>query len=314
MKNSIKYSIVIPAYNRSKILAETLLSVSNQTISRDLYEIIVVDDGSPTPVARFLDFDPRIHIVRQENAGTSAARNLALANAKGEFVAFLDHDDLWTPEKLQRQVDLFSNHPEIGFVFCDYESFGSEALRPNGFLRGTLNKVAAVEVDPEVFLIKESNLFKWLLKDLFVQIPSTWMIRRQLLSDSGGFNPALRRGTEDWHLALRLSERCHFAFHRRTMVKRREFPQSLSATSNSDEEMLRALNLLCNTEELSPGSHQIAFEMRREFARNLARLDFKAGHYKESREKISIALERCALSNPATWKDIYISLRSLAKT
>mgnify|MGYP001236536432 CR=1 FL=1 len=307
-----RISVIIPTYNGDTWIAETIESVIKQTFQD--FEIIVVDDGSPTPVARFLDFDPRIHIVRQENAGTSAARNLALTNAKGEFVAFLDHDDLWTPEKLQRQVDLFSNHPEIGFVFCDYESFGSEALRPNGFLRGTLNKVAAVEVDPEVFLIKESNLFKWLLKDLFVQIPSTWMIRRQLLLDSGGFNPALRRGTEDWHLALRLSERCHFAFHRRTMVKRREFPQSLSATSNSDEEMLRALNLLCNTEELSPGSHQIAFEMRREFARNLARLDFKAGHYKESREKISIALERCALSNPATWKDIYISLRSLAKT
>lgn len=303
-----RVSVIIPTYNGSAWLPETIASVTAQSFKN--FEIILVDDGSSEAVRQSLPTEPRLRFLRQENAGTSAARNLALANAKGEFIAFLDHDDLWKPEKLEKQVNLLDKYPEIGFTFCDYESFGSETLRPNGFLRGTLSTVVVSEPETGVCLIEDSELFNRLLKDLFVQIPSTWMVRRQLLISSGGFDPILRRGSEDWHLALRLAEICQFAFHRHAMTKRREFPQSLSARSNSDEEMLRALNSLWNKGKISPEARKRVFQLRRQYARNLARLDLQAGKREAAREKIFIALEKCSLLKPTTWTDTYYLMKS----
>lgn len=303
-----RVSVIIPTYNGSAWLPETIASVTAQSFQS--FEIILVDDGSSEPVRQSLPAEPRLRFLHQKNAGTSVARNLALANAKGDLIAFLDHDDLWKPEKLERQVDLLDRYPEIGFTFCDYESFGSESLRPNGFLRGTLSTVVVSEPEPGICLIEDSEIFNRLLKDLFVQIPSTWMVRRQLLINSGGFEPTLRRGSEDWHLALRLAEICQFAFHRHAMTKRREFPQSLSARSNSNEEMLRALNSLWDIGKISPEAHKRVFQLRRQYARNLARLDLRAAKREAAREKLFIALEKCSVLKPDTWADIYYLMKS----
>ncbi len=105
-------SVVIPTYNAASWIAETLESVLAQTVQPA--EIIVVDDGSTDDTAVVLDpYQNRIRHICQDNAGVSAARNRAIEAANGEFIAFLDSDDIWHPQKLEYQMDVFA-HPRAG--------------------------------------------------------------------------------------------------------------------------------------------------------------------------------------------------------
>jgi glycosyltransferase involved in cell wall biosynthesis len=111
-------SVVIPAYNAEKYLAETIRSVLDQTYNS--YEVIVVDDGSSDgtlEVAR--SFEPRIKALAKSNGGPASARNLAIRNSRGAYIAFLDSDDLWTPDKLERQIALLENNPAVGLTYSE---------------------------------------------------------------------------------------------------------------------------------------------------------------------------------------------------
>lgn len=135
-------SVVIPTFNRSDLIGETIASVLAQTV-RDL-EIIVVDDGSTDStrevVTRFSD--PRIRYVWQVNSGRPAcARNAGIRLARGEFIALLDSDDLWVPEKLERQLEAFRKDRELWIVATNYRFFSADQgillhidcdLRPTG--------------------------------------------------------------------------------------------------------------------------------------------------------------------------------------
>ncbi len=111
-------SVIIPTYNSRAFLESAVQSVEAQ-FHRD-YEIIVVDDGSTddTP-AWAVENHNRFRYLRQENQGQAAARNRAAGEARGEFLAFLDADDMWLPEKLARQVEALQNAPDRSFVFTD---------------------------------------------------------------------------------------------------------------------------------------------------------------------------------------------------
>ena len=112
-------SIIIPTYNRAGLITETLKSVFAQTYKD--YEVIVIDDGSTDNTEEVLaPYMDRIRYIRQENAGVSVARNRGMLAATGEFIAFLDSDDLWYPEKLEKQVACMKEHPEIGMTYTDY--------------------------------------------------------------------------------------------------------------------------------------------------------------------------------------------------
>lgn len=122
MKNPL-VSVIIPAYNSEKFIAETIQSVQNQTYKN--WEIIIVDDCSSDATTRivneFINNDNRIQLfIQKENSGSGIARNVALAQTKGKYIAFLDADDLWKPMKLEKQVDFLvtSNQP---FTFSFYE-------------------------------------------------------------------------------------------------------------------------------------------------------------------------------------------------
>ena len=108
----------MPTYNRAHLIVESLESVFAQSYQD--YEVIVVDDGSTDNteevLAPYLD---RIRYIKQENAGVSAARNHGIFEAKGEYIAFLDSDDLWFPEKLEKQMKVFQDYPTCAFVCCN---------------------------------------------------------------------------------------------------------------------------------------------------------------------------------------------------
>lgn len=114
-------SVVIPLYNKEQQIAETLRSVLAQTFTD--FEIVIVDDGSTDmSVEEALSIrDPRIHLVRQKNAGVSAARNRGVEEARFDLVAFLDADDRWKPQYLQTQYELSQKYPQCDVFACNYE-------------------------------------------------------------------------------------------------------------------------------------------------------------------------------------------------
>lgn len=122
MKNSL-VSIITPTFNSEEFIAETIQSIQNQTYAN--WEMIVVDDGSwdetVSIIADFAKLDLRIQFFQLEkNSGTGIARNFALTKAKGRYIAFLDSDDLWKPEKLQKQIDFLLKN-KLPFTFSFYE-------------------------------------------------------------------------------------------------------------------------------------------------------------------------------------------------
>ena len=112
-------SVVVPTYNRAALVVAAVRSALAQTWTR--LEVVVVDDGSTDDTAAALAAlaDDRVRYVRQDNAGVSAARNRALAEARGDLVAFLDSDDSWLPWKLEAEVAVLDRHPDAGLVWTD---------------------------------------------------------------------------------------------------------------------------------------------------------------------------------------------------
>lgn len=188
-------SIIVPAFNAAATIAQSLETIRNQTFKN--FETIIVDDGSTDSTAQIArnvcDGDSRFILIQQKNSGVSAARNTALERALGKFIAFLDADDLWLPEKLERQVELLASNPTVNFTYTnfyvwdgnrDLAIYYSPKKMPNG------------DVSAEIF---RTTLF----------LPSTVLLKRELLGDCR-FDPQFCGG-EDWDLWMQLVERGLFA-------------------------------------------------------------------------------------------------------
>lgn len=170
-------SVIIPAYNAARYLPETLASALGQTLS-DI-EVIVVDDGSKDNTAQVAQSFPAVRCVHQQNAGVSAARNTGAAHARGEFLAFLDSDDLWHPDKLRQQVEALRQHPDS--VFSRTEAV-SDPARQAEIQHGQREAGAPHELIPD---FHTSFLVPYLTT-------STVMVRRSAFEAAGGFDTRLR--------------------------------------------------------------------------------------------------------------------------
>lgn len=124
-----RVSVIIPTYNRADLIGQTLQSVLAQTYTE--FEILVVDDGSTDGTVGLLNtYDqPQVRIIRQANQGEGMARNAGIRAARGEYLAFVDSDDLWEPTKLERQMDILGRSKERSWAFCDAYVFESETGR-----------------------------------------------------------------------------------------------------------------------------------------------------------------------------------------
>lgn len=126
-----KVSVIIPVYGVEKYIAATLQSVLNQTYKN--FEILIIDDASPDKSIQICQQsgDPRIKIIHQANRGLAGARNTGIRHAQGEYLAFLDGDDLWLPQKLEKQIAHLENSPHVGVSFCR-SAFIDEVGNPLG--------------------------------------------------------------------------------------------------------------------------------------------------------------------------------------
>lgn len=194
-------SVVIPAWNAEDTLAETLASVAAQTYSN--LEILVVDDGSTDATVSiaegFCSKDRRARLIRQGNGGVAAARNAAIGLARGEFIGPLDADDLWHPEKIERQVTRFQTAAtDIGLVYSWSRIIDDRA------------RVLAPSTRPRI----EGQVLEQHLRWNFIGNGSTPLIRRSIFHDLH-YEPALRdagcQGCEDYLLQLQIASRFGFA-------------------------------------------------------------------------------------------------------
>jgi glycosyltransferase involved in cell wall biosynthesis len=219
-------SVIVPAWNAGQTLAETLRSAAAQT-HRHL-EIVIVDDGSTDRTAdvaaEYCASDPRARLIRQQNRGVAAARNRAIDEARGDYVAPLDADDLWHPEKIERQLRTFTGRgPEVGLVYCWYRMIDGEGLAAG----------------PLWAPVIEGSVFRAHLECNF-GTGSAPLIRRSALGAlrySTELGDAGNQGCEDWLLQLNIAARHEIACTPAFLLGYRQSP---AAMSSDKQRMIRS--------------------------------------------------------------------------
>lgn len=189
-------SAIIPNYNYARYVGEAVESALNQTYQP--LEVILVDDGSSDNSLEVIrGFGDRIRIVSQENAGVSAARNNGVRLAGGQLVAFLDADDIWHPQKIEKQVERFRQDSKLGLVHVgvrEIDALGNELRRRLDGLEG--------KVSDELLLFNRSVILGG---------GSGLMVSREAFNEAGGFD--LRLSTSaDWDLCYRVTSRYETGF------------------------------------------------------------------------------------------------------
>jgi glycosyltransferase involved in cell wall biosynthesis len=209
----VQVSVIIPAYNGDRYLAEAIDSVLGQSYQD--YEIIVVDDGSTDRTAQVVkQYGKAVRYLSQINQGVAASRNLGLAAALGDYIAFLDQDDIFLPHKLSSQVALLDRDVDLGMVNSGWQIYRENSISETE---------AAVKPWQQIPQLTSANLIIW--KPVFL---GAMLFRRNWLERAGGFDTSLEQ-TPDVDLVMRLAKiGCSAAWIERVTVKYRQHETNAS--------------------------------------------------------------------------------------
>jgi glycosyltransferase involved in cell wall biosynthesis len=200
-------SVIIPTFNYGRFIGEAIESVLVQ--SYPIAEIIVVDDGSTDETSAVLEaFGERVRVISGPNSGVGAARNKGFAVSNGDFIAFLDADDIWASDKIEKQMAAFDADTDLGLVHCGIREFDSttgETLSER--CQGRHGWVA------DELLLFESPV-------IYVS-GSVWVVRREIFTELGGFDTRLKVG-EDWEFCYRVARRAKIGFVPEALVNYRK--------------------------------------------------------------------------------------------
>jgi glycosyltransferase involved in cell wall biosynthesis len=254
---TIEVSVVIPAFNAARYVGQAVDSALAQTLKS--VEVIVVDDGSRDATAAVLaGYGERLRVLRQDNAGVSVARNRGIAASRGRYVAFLDADDLWLPEKLERQVEVLAGRGGARACYTRFTAVDSE-LRPS---------VYRWQPGPR------ARLEDLLLRGNVVSAgASTVLCEHSLIDEVGGFDPELSL-CADWDLWVRIAAATELTYIGEPLVVYRRHPTSMSRSVRTlERESLQLLNRTFDRPDLPASLRE---RRRRALGRNYMML---AGSY-----------------------------------
>lgn len=212
-------SVIIPAYNAEKTIKETIESVLNQTFSE--FELIVINDGSEDSTLDIVSSisDTRIKVFSYSNSGPQKSRNRGIAIAIGEYLAFLDSDDLWTPDKLESQLKVLQENTEaaVAYSWSNWIDTKGKVWR-----RGT-------------YMSETGNIYEKLLLIDFIGSGSNPLVRAQAIVEVGEFDESLVGG-QDWDMWLRLAALYPFVVVPHPQVLYRKDPHSNSWSNNVERQ------------------------------------------------------------------------------
>lgn len=213
-------SVIVPTYNSAPYIVDAIESVLAQTYQN--LEIIVIDDGSNDNARGVLvPYRDKITYLYQENRGVSAARNLGIGHAKGEYIAFLDADDIWLPGKLDRQMQFLEGNTNVALVFGDAELFDVNRTDiPCPEQRMSKSRLEERETPKD-------DVFELLLYGNFITT-STVMLRRSCLERVGGFDESLR-SVEDRDLWLRIADKFCIGYIQAVLCRKRLHGSNISS-------------------------------------------------------------------------------------
>ena len=213
-KETPRVSVIIPTYNRGDLVTQAVESVLEQTFAD--FEIIVVDDGSTDGTRKALvPMIPPVKYVGQENRGLAAARNRGIAESSGEFLAFLDSDDLWEPRFLEATLETFEKHPDAGAVFTAEREIGMDN-RPG--------KRTFTKRSPGIYFDAKGMLSD----DTRVGCGRPPVVRREWIDRLGGFEESIRTAV-DVEMWIRYSFHMPMVLQPEPLVLRRIHPATVSA-------------------------------------------------------------------------------------
>ena len=234
-------SIIMPAFNVAKYIAPSIESVKKQSYSN--WELLIVNDGSTDHteevIQSYLLKDSRIRYFFQPNKGQGAARNLALKHANGDFIAFLDSDDLWLPKKLEKQVKILTNDENIDLLFS------------SGFIFDESGIIESFHVK-EQFWSEENGAVEKFIEKNRIPILSV-LVKKKTIDEASGFNIDRRiQNAEDYYLWIKLLlNGAKFMGISDKLVKYRKHQEQ--ATFNISSQYLKEVNVL---KELFKGNSQ----------------------------------------------------------
>jgi len=260
----IGVSVIIPTFNRGYIVTEAIESVLSQSYKD--FEIIVVDDGSTDNTREVLDpYRDRIRYFYQENKGVAGARNKGIEASRGEFIAFLDSDDIWLPEKLGRQVDYLNTHTDIGMVYSrywrEYEDTGKRKLRP------------------KKKYLKDGYIYTQVLFRYLIWI-GTVMLRRSCFEIVGRFDVSLA-SAEDKDMLLRVARHYRVGLIEAPLAIHRIRGNSLTRYNKQKNLQAREKVLHLGFRRLKPWEKLLYFILfRYKYSRHLAKI---GKHYLKER-------------------------------
>ena len=274
-------SIVMPAYNVARFITETLEAVFAQTFTD--YEVIIVNDGSPDTAELERALEPyagRVRYIEQKNAGAGAARNTALRAARGEYIAFLDADDLWLPDYLGEQFE-FLRGGNYDLVYSDALLFGDSPIAGKTYMETSPSNG---EVNFKSLVHYECNL-----------ITSGVLARKDPILAAGLFKEDIRNG-QDFELWLRLVRAgARVAYQRKVLLRYRCHPESLSSADPVDKiaRQLRLFEKIVETHDLTADERaeiEHVFEkLRAELEFEIGKARFAEGDFAEARRRFKTA-------------------------
>lgn len=305
MNRSRSVSVVIPCYNARPYIAATLRSVQAQ-VGFDL-DVVVVDDGSSDGSPELVERDfPGVRVVRQANQGVAVARNRGIAEARHDWVAFVDADDLWLPGKLQAQFERLATSPGARMAYTAWAVWSSDEAEPSAPWLAELESRAA---EPGRWAGPDGWIYPDLLLDCDVWTSGV-LAERALLHELGGFDPRLRIG-EDYDLWLRASRVTPIVRVARPLAIYRLHPASITrrvpAANHKGEIVERALRQWGYT---GPDGRRAR---RADVARGLARswADYAGAQLGAGRARAALP---AALRSVRTWPGQLLGWTVLAKS